>query len=121
VIALAGLACAGASSRPRVVPQEYPPVPPDSVRVFHSDRELTDSGYRWTTLAVLSLLTQPEFVDVPRLERRLRAAAGELGANGVIIPDLSDLASPGGPMLVHPPGSLRAVAIRWSPARPAPR
>jgi hypothetical protein len=89
--------------------------------VFHSERELADSGYRWKTLAMLSPLTQPEFVDVTRVERRLRSAAGELGANGVIVPDLRDLASPGGPMLAHPPGSLRAVAVRWWPADSAPR
>jgi len=111
-----GLACAGAASGPRVIPQEYPPLPADSVRVFHAERELADSDFRWKRLAILSPVTQPEFVDVTRLERRLREAAGALGGNGVIIPDLRDLANPGGPMLVHPPGSVRAVAIRWWPA-----
>jgi hypothetical protein len=81
--------------------------------VFHSERELADSGFRWTILATLSPITQPGFVDVVRLERRIRESAGELGANGVIEPDLRDLAGPGPPMLRHPPGSLRARAIRW--------
>ena len=116
-----GLACAGAASGVRVVPQEYPPLPADSVRVFHAERELADSNFRWKTLAVLLPFTRPEFVDVTRLERRFREAAGELGGNGVIVPDLRDLAGPGGPMLAHPPGSLRAVAIRWWPAGTASR
>lgn len=81
--------------------------------MFHSARELRDAGYRWKTIAILLPRTQPEFVDVVRLERRLREAAGELGANGVIEPDLRDLAGPGKPMLTHPPGSLHATAIRW--------
>jgi len=86
--------------------------------VFHSERELADSDFRWKTLAVLSPVTRPEFVDVPRLERRIREAAGALGGNGVIVPDLRDLAGPGSPMLVHPPGSLHAVVFRWWPAAP---
>jgi hypothetical protein len=61
----------------------------------------------------LSPIIPPEMVDVARLERRLRDAAGQLGANGIIEPDLRGLATPGGPLLPHPPGSLRVMAIRW--------
>lgn len=83
------------------------------MRVFHSERELAASNIAWKKLAVLAPFTPPEFTDVQRLERRIREAAGKLGANGVIEPDLRDLATPGGPMLAHPPGSIRVVAIRW--------
>ena len=84
--------------------------------MFHSERELADSDFHWTTLAILSPITRPQLSDVARLQRRIREMAGQLGANGVIEPDLWDLARPGGPLLTHPPGSLRAVAIRWGRA-----
>ena len=87
------------------------------MRVFHSEQELADSSFGWRILAVLSPTTRPDITNLARWERRLREAAGALGANGVIEPDLRDFQSLTGPLLVHPPGSLRARAIRWWPGR----
>jgi len=63
----------------------YPAVPTDSVRVFVSEGELRDRGYRWETVAVLFAEGSADLTSQRGMLHKLRETAGRYGANGILL------------------------------------
>ena len=66
----------------------YPPVSPDAVRIFTSEAELDSLTY--VRVAIIEATGSGEYTSQTDMLAAMRKKAGELGANGVILPQINE-------------------------------
>jgi len=102
------LATACVTVRPQLLvpPGKYTAVPVDSVRVFTSGDEIAAQGYQWESVAIL-FADAARAADDGAILRRLRAEAGQLGANGIIMGEIRE------PGFGGQYRKMQVPAVRW--------
>ncbi len=68
--------------------ERYPPVPPESVRIFTSEAELDTLKY--VRIAMIEATGSGEFTSQTKMLKAIRKKAGELGGNGVLMPKIEE-------------------------------
>lgn len=89
LIPLVAVACVSANAtliNPSAAP--YPAVAPDSVVIYTSMSELEDLEYE--RIAIIEASGSGDFTDQADMLEAMREKAGEVGANGLLLPDIEE-------------------------------
>jgi len=68
--------------------KRYPPVAPESVRVFLSEADLDSLDY--VKIAVIEATGSGEYTSQTGMVKAIRKKAGELGGNGILLPRIDE-------------------------------
>jgi len=66
----------------------YAPVAPDSVIIYTSEAELEDLEY--VRVAIIEASGSGEFTEMSDMLEAMRKKAGEVGANGILLPSIDE-------------------------------
>lgn len=66
----------------------FPPIAPDSVRIFTTEAELDTLVY--TRVAIIEATGSGEFTSQTKMLEAMREKASKLGANGLLVPKIAE-------------------------------
>jgi len=84
-------ACVHTKSTMLIPGEHYPPLPPDSVRIFTLESELDTLEY--VRVALIEATGSGEWTSQSGMYNAMRKKAAELGCNGVLLPQISEPSS----------------------------